>query len=180
MLPMDYRYCPLCAAGLEHQEIDGRPRPTCPACGFIHFQDPKVAVVALIPRQNDILLIRRRFGHARGRWALPGGFLDPGEMPEDALRREVREEVGLTVSPKALLDMLPMEAPGAGTIGIVIAYLAWPAAPPGRIVSGDDADAARWFSSEALPEALAFKGTRRLVSLWRQHHAPAENAPPKT
>ena len=167
MLPVDFEYCPRCAADLVQREIGGRLRPACPACGFVHFQDPKVAVLALIPWQDDILLIRRRFGRARGRWALPGGFLDPGEMPTDTLRREVHEEVGLTVSPKALLDMLPMEEPGLGTIGIVLAYLAAPVSPPGQLVSGDDAEAARWFSPDALPDALAFSGTRRLVDLWR-------------
>jgi ADP-ribose pyrophosphatase YjhB (NUDIX family) len=168
MKPVTYRYCPLCAEEMAPAAASVHGRPFCPACGFVHFQDPKVAVVAVIPWQDRVLLIKRRFGHAKGRWALPGGFMDAGEMPRDALIREVREEVGLAVSPGDLLDILPMDDPGAGRIGIVLAYTALSILPPAEnLAAGDDAIEARWSDPEALPEALAFRGTRRLLRLWR-------------
>jgi len=127
-----------------------------------------VAVVAVISWQRRVLLIKRRFGHAKGRWALPGGFMDAGEMPHDALIREVREEVGLAISPGDLLDILPMDDPDKGLIGIVLAYTALPISPPaGNLAAADDAIEARWSDPDALPEALAFSGTRRLLQLWR-------------
>ena len=172
MDPVDYKYCPVCAAGLEPQAHSGSPRPTCPACGFVHYQDPKVAVVALIHWQGQVLMIQRRFGRSKGCWALPGGFMDPGEMPDDAVQREVREEVGLTVCPETLLGILPMEVPGPGKVGIVLAYAAaLQSAPPARLSGADDAAAADWFHPASLPDALAFKGTRRLIRQWHQHQS---------
>ncbi|MFH1982416.1 MAG: NUDIX hydrolase [Pseudomonadota bacterium] len=169
MKPVTYRYCPLCAEEIGPQGPSGQNRHGCPACGFVHFQDPKVAVVAVIPWQNRVLLIQRRFGPAKGRWALPGGFMDAWEMPRDALAREVREEVGLAVSPGALLDILSMDDPDVGPIGIVIAYTALPISVPSEMLTvADDAAAARWFYPEALPEGLAFRGTRRLIRLWQR------------
>lgn len=127
-----------------------------------------MAVVAVVSWQTRVLMVQRRYGEAKGLWALPGGFMDAGEMPEDALTREVREEAGLAVRPERLLDILPMEAPGMGAIGIVIAYAAPPVAPPTEsLTASDDAAEARWFAPDALPAAIAFKGTRHLIRCWQ-------------
>ncbi|MEQ1901581.1 MAG: NUDIX domain-containing protein [Devosia sp.] len=55
---------------------------------------PKAASVALI-RRNDVLLIQRRREPAMGLWTLPGGRLEPGETAEQAAIREIKEELGL-------------------------------------------------------------------------------------
>ena len=131
-----------------------------------------MAVVALVPWQARVLLVKRRYGEAKGQWALPGGFMDAGEMPRDALTREVREEVGLAVCPEGLLDILPMEGPGMDAIGIVLAYVAPPLSlPPDALAGTDDAAAARWFDPDALPDALAFRGTRHLIRCWQRRES---------
>lgn len=64
--------------------------------------DPNVhvAVGAIIRRGNDLLLLQRgRHSDGYGTWALPGGWLEYGEYPYDAARREVAEETGLLVQP---------------------------------------------------------------------------------
>lgn len=89
-----FRHCPSC----------GRPGPTgtrplvCDGCGFTYFVNPTVAVGAVVEdADGNIVLIRRARDPGRGMLALPGGFVDPGETAEQALRRELREEIGLSV-----------------------------------------------------------------------------------
>ena len=100
-----YRFCPLCGTPLETRWMFQRERPTCPACGFVHFRDPKVAVIGLVTWRNRVLLIRRGVDPMKGMWSLPGGYMDAGEMPANALVRELVEEVGLHVTVDRLVDM---------------------------------------------------------------------------
>jgi ADP-ribose pyrophosphatase YjhB (NUDIX family) len=69
----------------------------CLNCGFVAYQDPKVAVCVIIEMEGKIVLMKRRIPTDAGDWAVPGGFVDAGEKVEDAAVREIREEVGLDV-----------------------------------------------------------------------------------
>lgn len=61
---------------------------------------PAEGVVAVIEREGRLLAIQRAPGIlAGGCWCLPGGGIEPGESPAEAVAREVREEVGLLVRP---------------------------------------------------------------------------------
>jgi ADP-ribose pyrophosphatase YjhB (NUDIX family) len=174
-----YHFCPLCGTRLEEHLAFQQMRPTCPACGFVHFLDPKVAVIGMVTWDHRVLLIRRGVDPMRGKWALPGGYMDAGEMPADALVRELREEVGLDVEIGDLLDIFPMAGPGVFNRGIVIAYRGSVGgevlldAPPGTqpealptLVCDDDVREAAWFRLEEIPEDLAFESTHTLVAQW--------------
>lgn len=163
MFPNPVNFCQVCGAPMLDAERFGKPHRTCPACGYIHFNDPKVAAVVFIERAGKVLLVRRAVDPERGKWALPAGYIDYGEHPAQAAIREVREETGLAVEISGLLDVQG----GASELGasIVIIYAA-------RVVDGvarplDDADAIAWFGrDEPLPE-IAFASTRTMLETWR-------------
>jgi ADP-ribose pyrophosphatase YjhB (NUDIX family) len=68
-------------------------------------EHPLVGVGGFIHKDGKVLLIRRKFEPNRGKWAPPGGLLEVGEDPEEAARREVREELGLEVAVEGLLQV---------------------------------------------------------------------------
>ncbi len=133
----------------------GRQRAVCPRCGWIHFNDPKVAAAILLEHDGRVLLVRRVNEPFRGMWTLPAGFVDAGEDPAQAAERECLEETGLTVRATGVLDVIAGREHPRGA-DFIIVYR-------GEIVSGDlqaadDADEAGWFEREALPP-LAFHAT---------------------
>ena len=162
-----YQFCPRCAHPLEDRILAGKSRRSCPSCGFLHFPDPKVAVVGLIEADSQILLVRRAVEPGCGLWALPGGYMDAGELPAAALQREVAEEAGMAVAVGDLLDIFPMVNHGSASLGIVLAFHGWPIEPSSVPVAADDADDAQWFYADTLPSALAFASTQRLLARWR-------------
>lgn len=168
----NYEFCPYCATHLQVREIYNQPRPVCPHCGFVHFLDPKVAVIGLVTHKGRVLLIQRAINPEKGKWALPGGYMDAGEMPEAALQRELLEEVNLAIRVTGLLSIFPMIAnrashPHTQTQGIVLAYRAQVADPQATtLVCADDACAADWFMPTEIPVDLAFESTQTLLTNW--------------
>lgn len=104
-----YTHCPLCGStDYEHAPAETGGTRHCRACGHRDFNNPVTAVAALIlDPQQSLLLIRRAKDPARGLLALPGGFVDAGESLEQAVHREVAEEIGLTLTGLRYLTSYP-------------------------------------------------------------------------
>jgi ADP-ribose pyrophosphatase YjhB (NUDIX family) len=88
---------------------DDRPRHVCPACGTVHYQNPKMVVGCIPVWENRILMCRRNIEPRKGFWTLPAGFLENGETAADGARRETLEETGSTVAdrvPYLMVDIV--------------------------------------------------------------------------
>lgn len=92
-----YRYCPQCGTILELRERGGNKRPSCPDadCGFVQWNNP-IPVVAAIVQSNDEVILVRSHGWPEHWYGLVAGFVEPNETIEQAVTREVVEEIGLT------------------------------------------------------------------------------------
>jgi ADP-ribose pyrophosphatase len=91
-----YRYCPRCAAVCQ---TPGMNPFRCDRCEFIYYFGPTVAVGGIVTdRDGQVLFIRRAQDPGKGKLGLPGGFVDAGEGAEEAMAREVLEEVNLRVT----------------------------------------------------------------------------------
>lgn len=92
-----YTHCPLCGSPDYTREPRGHRH--CRACGHRDFNNPVVAVAALIlDPSGRLLLIRRARNPGLGLLAMPGGFVDEGESLEQAIQREITEEIGLVIT----------------------------------------------------------------------------------
>jgi len=115
---------------------------------------PGLVTDAVTLRGTDVLLVRRGREPWKGMWALPGGFVEVGERPEDACLRELREETGVEGAIVALLGVYgdPARDPRGHVVAIAYVCEARGRATPS---AGDDADAARWWPLSALPSLAA-------------------------
>lgn len=151
---------------MEDREAFGAIRRVCPACGFVHFRDPKVAVVIMIHDQGNLLLVKRAIEPERGKWALPAGYVNALEDPRHAAMREAEEETGFQINIVGLIDVLHNPpAPDGRPSGASIVIVYEGHVLSGQLCAGDDAEAAAWFRPEALPD-IAFESTRQAVRLW--------------
>ncbi|WP_250657228.1 NUDIX hydrolase [Alkalimarinus coralli] len=91
-------HCPNC--GLQSFEFDGNKVYRCKACHYEFFFNAATAVGALIEKDGDLLTGVRARAPGQGLLDLPGGFVDPDESLEQALKRELDEE--LSISPSSM------------------------------------------------------------------------------
>jgi 8-oxo-dGTP diphosphatase len=159
MIEGPIRFCPRCGSTLVSQEHSGKLRPTCPQCKWVYFPDPKVAVAVLVKNDSQVLLVRRKFDPHKGYWTMPSGFIDAGEDPLEAARRECLEETGLMLENIHLLDVLYSQEHPRGA-SILIIYQA--DIQTGELRSGDDASQVAFFNPNNLPP-LAFASTKMLL-----------------
>ena len=117
-----YNYCPLCGASLETAEIENRTRKICPSCSWIHYANPLPVAVAYAENlSGELLVVRRAHQPAYNEWALPGGFLESGETPQEGCLRELLEETSLSGKIDRLIGAYHRESKMYGSL-LVVAY----------------------------------------------------------
>jgi 8-oxo-dGTP diphosphatase len=153
------KYCPSCGNPTMRKFVHGRDRPVCDHCGYIHFEEPKVAAGVLVMQDGKVLLVRRIMEPKRGLWSLPAGFVDADEDPAEAAAREVWEETGMVIEIEGLIDVIHgKEHPNGASI--VIIYTG--NVRSGKMEAGDDVDGVDFFDLDNLPP-IAFEATQKAL-----------------
>ncbi len=139
----DHRFCGQCGEQTERSSGDRSRR--CPACRRMFYPRLSPSIICCIRRGRDILLAKN--AQSRGDfYSTIAGFIEPGESIEEAVHREVKEEVGLNVMNLQYISSQPWPFPNSLMLGFHAEY------ESGDILLQEEEIAdARWFDIDALP-----------------------------
>ena len=139
----DHQFCSRCGTPMRARS-DERAR-ACPACRFTSYPLVSPAVMVLVTRGRELLLARKA-EWAPGRFSAIAGFVEPGEMLEDTVARETREEVGVEVGELRYFGSQPWPFPHSLMVAFTAEYAGGALRP-----DGIEIEEAAWFDAEALP-----------------------------
>ena len=103
----EFRFCPRCGQPLAIAEHGGAQRPGC-TCGFVHWDNPVPVVAAIVEHEGGVILARNKDWPEK-MFGLITGFLEKAETPEEAVVREVREELSLDATAVHFVGLYPFE-----------------------------------------------------------------------
>ena len=153
-------FCRSCGGKLENQQAEGRVRRVCSSCGLVAYENPVPATAAVVLDElGRVLLVLRNKPPHKGRWCLPGGFLEVDETPEAGCLRELAEETGLTGNVTDLVGLEMGENPQYKAV-LVVGYHV--VVTGGALKAGDDSDEACFFPLNEMPP-VAFRSHRLLL-----------------
>ncbi len=143
----------------------------CEKCSRFYYNSPSVGAAVLVIKRGKILLVKRKVSPSKGKWALPGGFMEQGESVENAALRELKEETGITGKNAEIISVFNENVPVFGTVvaaGVMVTGI------KGTLRAGDDAEEAAFFNINKKPP-VAFVSHRRFVKEAAGKYAAAKN-----
>jgi NAD+ diphosphatase len=144
-----HRYCGRCATPTE--PVPGERALRCPACCLISYPRLSPAVIVLVERDGRALLAQGA-NFTNGMHSTLAGFVEPGETLEEAVRREIFEEVGILVTDIRYFGSQPWPFPHSLMIGFTAQYAGGEIDPDPNEIA-----AAGWFPPDALPPVTPSK-----------------------
>ena len=153
---VEFQYCPVCGGTLGSKTLkpEEPDRLVCSKCSFVFYLDPKVVACSIVEMDGRIVLLKRAIDPQKGKWVLPGGYVDRGEEVKAAALRETEEECGLKIQTKELLGLYSYP----GRIAVVVVYAAEPSG--GELIVGDETAEVGLYRPESIPwNELAFQST---------------------
>jgi len=140
-----HAYCGRC--GTETGPHETEMARACPSCGALHFPRINPAVITLVHRHGDEVLLAHDKRFRPGFFALLAGFVEPGETLEEAVAREVREEVGVEVEDIRYFGSQSWPFPSQLMVGFFARYRGGEIA-----VQESEITEARWFHVDRMPD----------------------------
>jgi NAD+ diphosphatase len=138
-----HQFCGRC--GVQLRAMTTERAKECPQCGLLHFPRLAPAIIVLVERGNKLLLARSRH-FPSGMYSVIAGFVESGESLEEAVVRELNEEVGLDVKEIQYFGSQPWPFPHSLMIGFTATYAS------GEILLNDEEiEDAGWFMTDNLP-----------------------------
>lgn len=152
---VNYKYCPQCKTNLKP---DGG-HYYCRECRLKVYVDPNPTAGILPVKGNKVLLAKRAVPPHKGQYDIIGGFLNNGEHPEEAAKREAKEETGLDIKPTQLLGIFTDRYGKGGSHVVNIHYI-------GKIIKGkmkaqEDVASLHWVPINKIPKTHGFKSTHQ-------------------
>ncbi len=114
-----HRFCGRC--GGKTEPVSGELAKRCTRCGMLHYPRLSPAIIVLV-RDGPRVLLARSPGFPRGMYSVLAGFVEAGESIEEAITREVREEVGFEVTNLRYFGSQPWPFPNSLMIGFITEY----------------------------------------------------------
>lgn len=158
----DYKFCPFCDSQLKIKTVDSQKRKYCKNCDWIYYPRVAQATVAIIKKENKILLVKRNREPYKNTWMFPAGFVDYGEHPEETVKREVNEESGLTVNRLRLLEIQQVEDDPREPGHLCFVYLIKSFSGKVKNLDKDENVDIDWFEISNLPK-IGWQQHKKLV-----------------
>jgi NAD+ diphosphatase len=154
-----HRFCGRC--GTPTEAAPGERAMRCPACGLLAFPRIAPAVITLVTRGEEALLARG-VAFPVPMYSCIAGFVEPGETIEEAVRREVREEVGVAITNLAYVASQPWPFPHSLMLGFTADWASGEIViDPGEILD------AQWFRADTMPMIPpGISIARKLIDGW--------------
>ena len=157
-----FKYCPYCRSVLNTKYIDGKKRRFCPQCGWVNYVNPLPVVACLVEnKQGEILLVRRDVAPAKGKWALPGGFMEIKESPHKACLRELKEETSIRQA--KIIKLLGAYTRTSKLYGTTLTLGFFIKTNQEKVYPGDDVCAAKFVSLKNIPR-LPFSTQQKVLA----------------
>ena len=170
---MSVRFCQECGSAVTESHLGGRLRPHCPGCGFIHYGLHSIGVGGLVlDEAGRALLIQRAMNPGRGRWTIPGGYVENDEPCDLAVVREVLEETGLETEVETLIAARHRVTPAESNIYLVF-KLRWIGGQVTTDIDPEEIAQVGFYSDEEMDrlDNLA-EFTRELIRIEKRRSTP--------
>lgn len=163
-----FGYCPRCGSS-DFGRSDSKSL-YCAACGLRYYINMSAATAVVIyDALGRVLFTRRKYDPAKGKLDLPGGFIDLGETAEEAIQREVQEELGIPLKNLTFLGTFPNQYEYSHVLyqTLDIVFVA-EAEGLELLKAADDVESVEFRkATEVKPEEIGLESIRRVVEMLR-------------
>ena len=153
------RFCSRCGGPMV--QTDENRAFGCESCGYLSYPVITPAVIVAVTKE-DKLLLARSFHFPKGRYSVLAGFVEPGESLEEAVRREILEEVSLKVKDVTYFGSQPWPFPHSLMLGFTARWEEGEITPDGKEIED-----AGWYTPDTLPIMPPSNSiSRQLIDSW--------------